>query len=261
MAGDWIKVRSNLWDDPRVSRLCDLTNQAESTIIGGLYWLWATADQHTEDGFMPGLTLRQIDRKTAIDGFGRALSEIGWLIENPEGVTIVRFEEHNGTSAKRRCVEAQRKANGRKLSASDADTERTQSGQNAPYCGAREEKNREEIITNPNGLVVASAAGRPDCPHEKIVALYHEILPMCPRVREWTRKRANQLRTRWNENSERQSLDWWRRFFEYIAASDFLTGRSTCQGKEPFMADLEWIVKSSNFVKIIEGKYETRRAT
>jgi hypothetical protein len=94
MAGDWIKMRGNLWDDPRVSRLCDLTEQTEAAVIGGLYWLWATADQHTENGILPGLTLRQIDRKSGVPGLGQALCDIGWLADHPEGVRILRFEEH-----------------------------------------------------------------------------------------------------------------------------------------------------------------------
>ena len=144
MAGDWIKMRGNLWDDPRVSKLCDLTDQSEAAIVGALYWLWAAADQHTEDGLMPGLTLRQIDRKTGVQGFGAALCQIGWLEDNPDGVRIVNFEDHNGTSAKRRCTDAQRKANVRNVSASDADKQRTESGQKTPNLGAREEKRREE---------------------------------------------------------------------------------------------------------------------
>ena len=79
MAGDWIKMRGNLWDDPRVSKLVDLTGSSEAAVIGALYWLWATADQHTEDGCMPGLNLRQIDRKTGVPGFAAAMVEIGWI--------------------------------------------------------------------------------------------------------------------------------------------------------------------------------------
>lgn len=144
MAGDWIKMRGNLWDDPRVSRICDLCDCNEALSIGGLYWLWATADQHTEDGILPGLTLRQIDRKTGVQGFAQALCDIGWLADHPEGVRIIRFEEHNGSSAKRRCTDAQRKANVRGVSASEADNERTDGGQKTPKLGAREEKRREE---------------------------------------------------------------------------------------------------------------------
>lgn len=141
MAGDWIKMRSNLWDDPRVARLCDLTDSTEAAVVGGLYWLWATADQHSEDGVMPGLTIRAIDRKTGIGGFGNALVAIGWLADYPEGAQVSRFEEHNGASAKRRCSEAQRKANSRNTSASDADNERTESGERAEL---EKEKRREE---------------------------------------------------------------------------------------------------------------------
>lgn len=111
MAGDWIKMRGNLWSDPRISRLCDMTDQGEATIIGGLYWLWATADQHSEDGIMLGLSIRSIDRNTGIKGFGDALSAIGWIADHPEGVRIVRFDEHNGSSAKKRCQTAKRVAN------------------------------------------------------------------------------------------------------------------------------------------------------
>lgn len=146
MAGDWIKMRGNLWDDPRVARLVDMTDSSEAAVVGGLYWLWATADQHTQDGFMPGLSLRQIDRKTGVQGLGKALCEICWLSETEAGVCLNNFEEHNGQSAKRRCVDAQRKATVRTVSASDADKTQTSEGQKTPNIGAREreEKRREE---------------------------------------------------------------------------------------------------------------------
>lgn len=120
MAGDWIKMRTNLWDDPRVSSLCDATGSSEAAVVGALYWLWAAADEHTEDGIMPGLSVSGIDRKTGVKGIGCALVAIGWIAERPEGVRIIRFEEHNGASAKRRCSESRRK-----MSARDADTEQT----------------------------------------------------------------------------------------------------------------------------------------
>ena len=116
---------------------------------------------------------------------------------------------------------------------------------------------------NPITALVPSDAGdqlpkveKHDCPHEKIIALYHEVLPQCPQVRDWTPARATQLRARWNEDKKRQSLEWWKEFFEYVASCDFLTGRTA----KPFFADLEWITKSTNFVKIREGKYENREA-
>jgi len=142
MAGDWIKMRSNLWDDPRVARMCDLTNERESAIVGGLYWLWATADQHSEDGIMLGLTLRAIDRKTGIPGFGEALVSAGWLADHPEGVRIVRFSEHNGKSAKRRCSESVRKMSARNADKLENDC-RTIEDESQQSCAPREREEKE----------------------------------------------------------------------------------------------------------------------
>lgn len=98
----------------------------------------------------------------------------------------------------------------------------------------------------------------PYCPHSEIIDLYHEILPMCPRIKSWTDARQKSLRTRWSEDSARQSLAYWGGLFRYISASDFLCGRSNASpGREPFLVSLEWLAKSSNFVNIVEGKYHS----
>lgn len=115
-ASDWMKMRTNLWDDPRVGRIVDETETGEAAIIGALYWLWAAADEHSVDGLLADMTFRQIDRKTGVKGFADAVARIGWIAESPEGVQIVRFDEHNGKSAKRRASESVRK-----MSARDAD--------------------------------------------------------------------------------------------------------------------------------------------
>ncbi len=102
----------------------------------------------------------------------------------------------------------------------------------------------------------AASASPPDCPHEAIIGLYHEILPMLPKVQLWTDARRSLLRTRWREDKARQNLDWWRHYFELVADSDFLCGRCP-PGKtgRPFMADLEWLIRPTNMPKVLEGKY------
>lgn len=104
--------------------------------------------------------------------------------------------------------------------------------------------------------------GRPDsgsaCPHQEIIRIYHEVLPSLRRVRDWNEIRQGYLRSRWRESCRRQSLDWWRKFFEYIGRSDFLMGRAEpSPGRRPFQADLEWIVRPTNFANISEGKYHS----
>jgi hypothetical protein len=141
----------------------------------------------------------------------------------------------------------------------------------ATQCNDREEEIREEInLTNPIGLVVASPAddqsdqrpksSKPSCPHQEIIALYHELLPASPMIRDWTAARAEHLRCRWNEDQKRQSLEWWRRFFGYIAKSEFLTGRATSGDRKPFTPGLDWICKAENFAKIREGRFHDAEA-
>lgn len=116
-----------------------------------------------------------------------------------------------------------------------------------------EKANHKPLTNNQDINTIVLSKADDACPHQKIIDLYHEKLPMLTKIKVWNVKRQNQLKARWREEVKRQNLEYWERLFEYIAESDFLTGRT---GK--FLADLEWITKSENFVKIIERKYENR---
>jgi hypothetical protein len=142
MAGDWLKMRTDLWDCPQVVRISSALCLQRFATIGALFRTWCIADQYTTDGKLTGYTPESLDAAVGIDGWSRALESIGWLAIDSEGVAIPRFKEHNGKSAKRRAQDAKRKQSCRqsvrKPSAQKADTLRTK-------CGAREEKRREDI--------------------------------------------------------------------------------------------------------------------
>lgn len=281
MAGDWIKMRGNLWDDPRIARLCDETGHSEAAVIGALYWLWASADQHTEDGIMPGLSTRQIDRKTGLQGIGQGLVNIGWLADHPEGIRIVRFEEHNGKSAKKRASTAKRVADFR---AGNADvtanegvcnndvTQQELQIEHKSVTGAlaREEKRREEVKENTFVASMLVDLKQTPCPHEKVIALYANALPMLPFPRVWEGQRQEMLKARWRwvltnkkPNGEPyatdadSALDFFRRFFAYVAKCPHLVG----DNERGWTADLAWLVKAENFAKVLEGKYEPKAVT
>jgi len=129
----------------------------------------------------------------------------------------------------------------------------------APQEGEEKEKRKEG---EENTVLPPDSSGGKDCPHSKIVDLYHTMLPTLPKVREWTPARQSTLRSRWNEKKERQSLDWWVSFFTLVANSDFLCGRITSRsGEAPFQANLEWLLQPRNFVKVLEGNYANRKPT
>lgn len=120
-------------------------------------------------------------------------------------------------------------------------------------------KDQEQPSSDDEG--VAGKPAPPSCPQSEIVALYHEVLPELARVRDWTPDRQAFLRARWKESPERQTAGWWRGFFEYVRECPFLMGQGASSAdRDPFFADLEWLVRPKNFRKVIEGKYERRRA-
>jgi uncharacterized protein YdaU (DUF1376 family) len=98
-------------------------------------------------------------------------------------------------------------------------------------------------------------------PHAEIVELFRATLPMAVPIKIWDNDRQELLRTRWREEPERQSLDWWQRFFRYVARSKFLTGEAASPGRKPFVLTLEWLLKRANFRKVIEGNYHEAKET
>ena len=142
--------------------MCD---QTETTVLGALFTLWTIADQHSEDGVLPHLSPEWLDARVSVPGFSTTLDSVGWLeiAQGPSGGVIVpSFDDHNGTSAKRRASEASRKGRQRK-SASDADTMRTPSGTRAEQSRASIEKSREEKQAAGEGEIsVQTACYAPD---------------------------------------------------------------------------------------------------
>ncbi len=105
----------------------------------------------------------------------------------------------------------------------------------------------------------SSATG---CQHTEIVRIYHETLPELPAVVELTQSRRSLLRARWKEKKERQDLGWWSQYFVSVRESDFLMGRTNGNnGRQPFMADFEWLIRPQNMIKVIEGRYRNREGS
>ena len=115
----------------------------------------------------------------------------------------------------------------------------------------------------------------PDCPHEEIIDAYAEKLPeLAQPVRSLWRdgKNAPALKARWqwvmtavHESGKRkgerlatttqEGIEWFNRFFTYVAASDHLMGRNG-----EWVCNLIWLVNKSNFEKVIQGSYENQKA-
>jgi uncharacterized protein YdaU (DUF1376 family) len=132
--------------------------------------------------------------------------------------------------------------------------------------------NQEPITNNQINTYICPPDGEPDpskklpdCDHKAVIELYHHNLPTMRRVEVWNETRAGYLRQRWREVAAELAqeknitasdvLAWWREFFQSVGKSRFLTGRVNSKDGRAFVADLEWLLKPSNFAKIVEGKY------
>lgn len=139
MAGDWIKMRSDLHTHPKIVRMASALKADRLRIVGGLHSAWCLFDVHSVDGFLDGYSPETLDDMIGFPGFSRAMMAVGWLDVDGENLVMPRFDEHNGQSAKRRAQDAARKRSVRKMSASDADKMKT-----------REEKRREDLKDKPH---------------------------------------------------------------------------------------------------------------
>lgn len=105
------------------------------------------------------------------------------------------------------------------------------------------------------------------CPVEKIVAAYHEAMPLNPRVKVLNDQRRKAITSRWREASSldcapfgystvEDGIAAWQRFFEICAESPFLTGRADPKSGQPtFIADLDFLITPRYFARCLENKY------
>jgi hypothetical protein len=144
MAGDWIKMRVDIADDPAVIGMAEALKISEDEVVGKLHRLWSWADKHTTSGFVPRITAKWIDRHLEKGGFALQMQAAGWLVIDAEGVTFPSFDRHNGKSAKSRAENTERARKSRKTrEASVTNCERL-SQKNRDENVTREEKRREE---------------------------------------------------------------------------------------------------------------------
>ena len=110
-----------------------------------------------------------------------------------------------------------------------------------------------EKVEKPKGI---------DCPYQKIIADYNEILgPYLGMCQKLTPTRQKAVQARWRDcmkdgdfKTQEDGIAYFKRYFEYIKTCDFLMGNN---GRD-WRADFDWIFKQQNYTKICEGKYLSR---
>ena len=122
----------------------------------------------------------------------------------------------------------------------------------------------QNITTDANASMSETAF--PPCPHKELLKLYQKHLPHLTQPRLWEGSRMTTMKSRWVQasrpseyspkgyNSLPEGLAWWDSFFGYIAGDTSLPKGFESNGRT-WKPDLVWIINSTNFAKIIDGKY------
>ncbi len=164
MATDWIKMRTDLYRDPKVIVMADLLcehngplsryvnqhnqcdmsvtqNVTRCAVVGGLVAVWGVARHRGkrvgDDLLIEGATLDVLDSVSELPGFGEVMSVVGWAVDYTQGVVFPRFfAQHNVDPEDQKREQA-------------AARKRRQRERDASVTGSvtvthREEKSREE---------------------------------------------------------------------------------------------------------------------
>lgn len=174
------------------------------------------------------------------------------------------IQKHLGQAAANQIVAEERERKRREHKSlldrdDDPSTNRAPSHSQKPEESKTSDASHRKPSTASHGL---------DCPAEKLIGLYHELLPSCTKLEKLTPARRALIRARWIDESKPnrdkhrgyttadEGLAYWRRFFAWCAESKFLTGNAPGRDGAPsFVASLPWLLKAENFAKAIEGTY------
>lgn len=102
------------------------------------------------------------------------------------------------------------------------------------------ERDKDKTITKDKDTLGKNA--------ERIVALFNEICPSLQKVIKVSDARKKTIATITKAFSDEEI----KTVFEKAEKSDFLTGKT----KPGFKAAFDWIMKQSNFIKVLEGNYD-----
>lgn len=157
VAGDWIKMRIDLRDDPAVFCMADKLKTDRDRVVGLLHHFWCWCSSQIENACAFCAHSVHVDELVGVAGFAQALEEVGWLEDTDDGIVIPKWDRHLSESAKRRAVNAARMREKRAHSVRKVCAEK---------C-TREEKSRDassssaracELVTLPTGGSVVAPA-------------------------------------------------------------------------------------------------------
>lgn len=274
MAGDWIKMRTDLYRDPKVCMIADslinpegqlagyvnqhcernmtvTRNVMRNVTVGALVSVWGVmrtrGKRYEQDLTVKGCSVSVIDDLADLDGFGSAMEDAGWVEQTAEGLVFPNFFEDYNTDPnadqkaknaerQRRYRERKRNDNSNVTVTSQSDTEkRREEKSNTPLPPEGESVDSQMVIQAYRDVLVA--AGRPNIVDSLFKGSTTE----------------RNIKARWSQSKKHQTPDFWKTFFTVVTKNEFWMGEGNWKG-----VDLHWLMKKDNFGKVIQLWVELR---
>lgn len=108
MAGDWIKMRIDLRDEPEVIGIARRTGLDRDSVVGKLLKVWGWLSRSSRDGSVTNVAHDDLDDIAQRAGFADAMVHVGWLKDTKDGLSFPKFDRHNSASAKARAENTMR---------------------------------------------------------------------------------------------------------------------------------------------------------
>lgn len=216
MAGDWIKMRTDLYRDPKICVMADLLMDAESELsrfvnhnkrrdmtvtrnvtrcacVGALLSVWGVlrhrGKREDDDLVCLGVTLAVIDDISDIPGFGDVMQRVGWADQREDGITLPRFfSEYNADpqdAQKSKAAERQARYRQKSVAQQGVTRDVTSDVTRDVTVTDRIEKNREENTAS--AVLVVADATEPKPKRKQFVP------PTVEEVRAYCQERGNQI--------------------------------------------------------------------
>jgi hypothetical protein len=90
--------------------------------------------------------------------------------------------------------------------------------------------------------------------YEEIIEAYNSVLGHSLRIAA-LKPTGNRVKLVKERSIKLKTIHDWRTYFERVAKTSFLLGA----GKAGFKADFDWLIDEDNYIKLLEGKYESNK--
>lgn len=264
----WIKIVTDIFDDEKML-LIDGMPEHDSIIVIWFKLLCLAGKQNNGGVIMISDRIAYTDEMLATI-FHRPLNSVrlaldvfekfGMIEIVDDTITIPNWNKHQSLDTyedrkeKDRIRKAKKREEQRALVAEvSAECPRNVRGLSADV---RTVESEEEIDKEEESIDTTSspAAREKSCPFAQIQELYLSICVSYPTIKRIDGTRKTAVAARWRTY---HSLDTFRELFRLAESSPFLKG----ENDRNWSADFDWMMKPTNFAKILEHKYDDHTRT